>query len=302
MNCNRTIVILLVCLFFSLATKSQELEKVKVISYNIWNGYDWGKDEARRTDIVKWMDKQAPDIVGLQELCKYSEKKLAEDAKGWGHNYSVLLKESGYSVGLTSKYPIEVVEKIRENMHHGALHCKTNGIDVFVVHFSPSSYLKRREEAGIIVTKMKVAARSNTKLLVVGDFNAHSPFDADLYRNNIVRDRTREMNPDKGEKGNLANGEIDYAVISNLLAFPLIDICQRFTKSMAERGSYPGRPLGEINKETDEELIRRMERIDFILVSEELGKNAVSGQVHNGKANWYLSDHYPVSVEFKMNK
>ncbi len=58
------------------------------------------------------MKQQNPNIVGLQELCKYSPEKLKEDAKNWGHNYSVLLKESSYSVGITSKFPVEIKEKI----------------------------------------------------------------------------------------------------------------------------------------------------------------------------------------------
>ena len=145
---------------------------------------------------------------------------------------------------------------------------------------------------------MEAVAQTNDSYLVMGDFNAHSPFDGDLYKNNIVRDRTRKSNKDKGENGNLAQNEIDYAVISDFLSHPLIDICQRYTKGMNERGSFPGRVLGEVNNETDEELVKRLERIDFILVSEELGKNAVNGEIYNGEANWYLSDHYPVGVEF----
>ena len=280
----------------------EKTETIKVISYNIWNGFDWGKDEDRRSELVGWMKAQAPDIVGLQELCNYSDEKLAEDAKGWGHEHSILLKKSGYSVGLTSKYPIQVVERIRDNMHHGALHCRTQGIDVFVVHFSPFSYKRRREETAIIMKKLKAVASTTTKFLVMGDFNAHSPYDADLYKNNVVRDRTRKSDANKGDAGNLANGEIDYSILNTFLGFPLIDLCQRYTNGMDERGSFPGRPLGEINKESDEELVKRLERIDFILVSEELGKNAVDGRVYNGEANWYLSDHYPVGVEFKTNK
>jgi len=287
---------------FTFQLKAQNNDTVKVISYNIWNGYDWGKDEARRGELVTWMKEQNPDIVGLQELCKYSNEKLAEDAKNWGHEYSVLLKKSGYSVGLTSIYPIEVIGKIRDGMHHGALHCKTNEIDVFVVHFSPASYKKRREEAKIILQKMEAVAKTNAKYLVMGDFNALSPFDADLYKNDVLLNRYRKSNADKPETGNLANNEFDFAVLSNFLSFPLIDICQKFTNGMEQRGSFPGRLLGAVNNETDEELEKRMERIDFILVSDELGKNAVSGQVYNGEASWYMSDHYPVGVEFKIEK
>ncbi len=137
----------------------QEKEQpFKVITYNIWNGFDWGKDDARRAELTNWVREQFPTIVGLEELCKYTPEKLQEDAKKWGHEYSVLLKETGYSVGLTSKFPIEVNEKILDGMHHGALHCRTAGIDVFVIHLSPSSYKKRRGEANIILQKMNYPA------------------------------------------------------------------------------------------------------------------------------------------------
>jgi endonuclease/exonuclease/phosphatase family metal-dependent hydrolase len=278
------------------------VEPIKIISYNIWNGYDWGKDEERRARLVGWMKEQNPSIVGLQELCNYSGQKLAEDAKKWGHEYSVLLKKSGYSVGLTSKYPIEIIEKIRDNMHHGALHCKTGGIEVFVIHFSPGSYKKRRAEAEIIIQKLEKVAKSNSNYLVMGDFNAHSPFDADLYKNEILLNRYRESNADKPETGNLVDDEFDFAVLSNFLAFPLIDVCQKYTEGLDERGSFPGRVLAAVNNETEEELVSRMERIDYILVSPELGRNCINAEVYNSKANWYLSDHYPVGAEFKIGR
>ena len=274
-------------------------EPIKVITYNIWNGFDWGKDEVRRAKLNEWMNEQNPTIVGLQELCKYSSEKLEEDAKNWGHNYSVLLKESGYSVGLTSKFPIEIKEKIFEKMHHGALHCKTGGIDVFIIHFSPGSYKKRREEAKIILQKLEKVSESNQQYLVMGDFNAHSPFDADLYKNEILLNRLRKSNADKPETGNLVDNELDFTVLSSFLSFPLIDVCQKHTEGIAERGSAPGLILGTVYNETDEQLINRLQRIDFIMVSPELGKNCVNAEVYNKEPNWYLSDHYPVGAEFK---
>ena len=67
---------------------------------------------------------------------------------------------------------------------------------------------------------------------------------------------------------------------------------------LLERGSFPGRVLGAINDETEEQLVSRLERIDYILVSPELSKSCVNAEVYNGEANWYLSDHYPVGAEF----
>lgn len=292
--------LVILSVLFGGTLKAQENESFKIISYNIWNGFDWGKDENRRSELTSWVKDQNPTIVGLQELCKYSDAKLKEDAKKWGHNYSVLLKKSGYSVGLTSEYPIEIIEKIRDGMHHGALHCRTAGIDVFVIHFSPGSYKKRREETKVILEKLEVVAKSNTKYLVMGDFNAHSPFDADLYKNEVLLNRYRKSNADKPEKGNLVDNEFDFAVLSNFLAFPLIDPCQRFTKGIAKRGSFPGRALGKINNEDEHQLVERLERIDYILLSPQLAKNCLSARIANQKNNWYLSDHYPVITEIDL--
>lgn len=278
----------------------QKGQTVKVITYNIWNGYDFGNDEDRRAKLVDWVKSQNTDIVGLQELCRYTPGKLKEDAQNWGHKYSVLLKKSGYSVGLTSKYPIEVIEKIFDGMHHGALHCKTAGIDVFVIHFSPHSYKRRREETKLILEKLREVAESNPRYLVMGDFNAFSPFDADLYKNEVLLQRMRKSNADKGNSGNLVDNEFDYAVLSGFLSFPLIDVCQKYTVGMAERGSFPGRVLGTVNKESNEELVERLERIDYLMVSPELGKKCIHAKVHNEEDTWYLSDHYPVEALFEM--
>ena len=301
----KRLVITLLCQFIAIVTYSQVkpaavTEKhLKVITYNIWNGYDWGKDFDRRNRTTQWIADQQPSIVALQELCKYTGEKLEKDAQVWGHEYSVLLKTTGYSVGLTSKWPIEIKEKIRKDMHHGALHCQTNGIDVFVIHFSPSSYLKRREEASIILDRLEKVRENNGKYMVLGDFNACSPIDADLYDpDGPLLTRMHESNKGNPEKGNLLNGEIEYGVLSSFLALPLLDVCQPFTQGINERGSFPGQILRDENNRTEEEFKELLERIDFILVSPELRMKCTSAKVCNEEENYYLSDHYPVMAEF----
>jgi hypothetical protein len=95
---------------------------------------------------------------------------------------------------------------------------------------------------------------------------------------------------------------LDFAVLSGFLAFPLIDVCQKYTNGMSERGSFPARSLGAINNETDRELISRLERIVYILLSPELGNKCINVKVYNGDANWYLSDHNPVMAEFDLSR
>lgn len=301
-NHHHIILILLVFCFGGYYGACQQKQgTIKLLSYNIWNGYDFGKDEKRRAELVAWINTENPSIVGLQELVNYTPEKLMEDAKNWGHNHSILLKENGYSVGLTSEYPIELKEKIFDGMHHGALHCKTGGLDIFVIHFSPSSYKKRLEEANIILKKLDKVTEHNPNYIVMGDFNAHSPMDADLYKNNILLNRLRSFKKNQGQQGNLAYNELDYGVISRFLAYPLVDTCLKFTNGISERGSFPGRVLAKVNSESEKDLVKRLERIDFIFVSPQLGQKLNHAVVFNKQPNWYLSDHYPVGIELLMN-
>jgi exonuclease III len=132
--------------------------------------------------VTDWIKDQGADIVALQELGNYTSGKLEEDARIWGHSHSVLLKTTGYSVAITSRYPIEVREKI-----------------------------------------------------------------------------------------------------------------------LAERGSFPGRILGAVNSESEEELVSRLERIDYILASPHLSVKCSGAKVCNGPENYYLSDHYPFVVQFDLS-
>jgi hypothetical protein len=34
-----------------------------VITYNIWNGFDWGKDDERRIALGSWLAAQNPDVA-----------------------------------------------------------------------------------------------------------------------------------------------------------------------------------------------------------------------------------------------
>ncbi len=294
---------LIIVIAASLTLQAQSKDnQLKVISYNIWNGFDWGKDQQRRTDLQNWMNNQDADVVALQELCKYTPEKLKEDALKWGHNYSVLLKETGYSVGITSRYPIELKEKITKGLHHGALHCQIKGIDFIVVHLHPGSIKRRGEEVGILREKIKQVKKKNPAYIILGDFNAHSPFDADLYlADGLLKEKYREGNKDKGIKGNFFNDDLDYSVMASFLSLPLYDVIASHTKGIAERGSFPGRALGKVYNRTTEDLVASLERIDYILVSAVLQKKCTTAGVYNGASNWYLSDHYPVFAVFNWS-
>ncbi len=288
------IFLLIVCSLYS----EDKATTLKVITYNVWNGFDWGKDTHRHQEALSWISSQKPDIVAMQELNGYTKEKLLIDAKTWGHSYAEILKTSGYPVGITSNKPIIIKERIIDNMHHGALHCQTWGIDFFVVHFSPFSYEKRHEEANIILSKLSEIKDEQNKYIVLGDFNAVSPFDAYFYKGNEEMMRSmRESEIKNKHIRNLFYDELEYGVLSTFLSFPLIDVVQRYTNELDERISCPTQVSEEHKGEGRHS---DSNRIDYILVSPFLANICTNAKVLNREATFYLSDHYPVMSEFKF--
>ena len=274
------------------AQKSQ----LRVMSYNVWNGFNWGKDTLRKTNCIRWIKSKHPDVVALQELCGYNEEKLKADAKQWGHNYVKILKTKGYPVGLTSRKPITLKERVISEMWHGMLHCKTYGIDFFIVHLSPKDCDFRLREAQLIA--QKVLHNNSENFIVLGDFNAHSPFDAEQLEPNLYL-KKKYAKVKTNAFRNLRNGTYDYAVLSTFMAIPTIDISTKFT-TLSERFSYPSNVLIGRFRKSKEDVIQTRERIDYILTSSELSKSCVNFKIYNKGITETLSDHFPVMASFEI--
>lgn len=289
------LVSLLLISSYSKIEAQEKISPLRVISYNIWNGFDWGKDTLRHQQLISWAAFQKPDILALQELCGYTQERLEEDARRWGHEYAIILKEDGYPVGLTSKWPIKLIGKYREGFWHGMLHVQTAGIDVFVVHLSPVDWQFRQREARLITEQLDTL--SNDRYLVLGDFNAHSPMDADLDRERkslLARYKTGDAKNEQYQ--NLRHGYWDYTVLSTFLAQGLIDVSMPFI-APSERFSFPTPALTNI-WQTASEIKRHRERIDFMLASPELAERCVYSRILDGPETEGLSDHYPVVGDF----
>lgn len=277
---------------------SQE-STMKVISYNILNGFDWGKDTIRKANVVSWIDSQNPDVVALQELCGFTQEKLEHMAQKWGHKYAVILKTKGYPVGLSSNKPIEIKERLLEDLWHGMLHCRTWNTDFFVVHLSPADWKFRKKEAEIITRKIKECCTSIDPVIVLGDFNAVSPFDGDFnLRNPYELERMRKSDAKNNKYKNLRNGEYDYSVLSLFLSLPLTDVCQRYVDEN-QRTTCPT-PINVPKWLTADEMKITKSRIDYILTSSSLSAKCIDAKIFNGEDHYYLSDHYPVMAEFKQ--
>lgn len=290
-------VLFTLCCLLGLTTFAQDdaQKSFKIISYNIWNGLS--EDPNCRPKFIEWVKQQNPDVMALEELVGIDAKKLAELAKEYGHPYSAIVKEEGYPVGITSRKPIQVVNKFVEGYWHGMLHVRTYGLDLIVTHLSPFEWKFRLKEANMITDYIQ--ANRLKYYMVMGDMNAYSPLDADVLESHTTLKKNMlkwdEKNPDKG---NTRGGHFDYSVLSQFFSIGMCDIIPKFVPA-EKRMSYPAAFLNKL-KWGDPSLKMRGERLDFILVSDNLVQNCENAFVHNGPENEGISDHYPVSLIMRL--
>ena len=167
------------------------------------------------------MQKNNFDIVALQELNHWTEFGLKDKAKAWGHDYTTFLEtKTGYHMGITSRLPFEVIRLRTDGFWHGMIHIRMipnnstvpvdllnphylnaketfddenddDEIDSFyninpsldpalhliVTHLDPHNATSRFEESHHIDHQ----SREHSRLLVLGDLNALSLYDAEHY-------------------------------------------------------------------------------------------------------------------------
>jgi len=280
--------------FFSCKSGSTEPVKessnLKIISYNVWYGFT--KVPERKKSWIAWMNDQEADIVSLQELNEYSHAKLAEDAKAYGHDYSVLLKEEGFPTGITSRYPIEDVHRVTEGFHHGLLRVRIKGIYFYVIHLHPSNWETRKSEINRILEDIKTLP-ANSNVILAGDFNTFSPLDSSYYSHGRLEPFFKERDLLYEEK-NLNNGKLDYTVIQEVLDFGLIDLEASFRNSSY---IFPGSFPTLVEKEGEHGDQRRL---DYVFASENLAEGVTRAEIISSDTASSLSDHLPVSIDMKL--
>ncbi|WP_194974282.1 endonuclease/exonuclease/phosphatase family protein [Aquiflexum lacus] len=300
---NKNIIFLLIAFSFNIQVIAQS-DQIKVMSYNIWNGFEWGKDKERESAMVKWLQEQDADVIGFQELNDFTPEKLQALASQWGHPYSMLLKEDGYPIGITSKTPLLLKTKMIGGMWHGMLHAQTQGIDFLVVHLSPQDWQFRRREAELLSEYIEnvLIQTGQEKYMVLGDFNAHSPFDINFDKSNPTElklaqkaDSVRLAEKGKEAFVNLRNNMIDYSVMSKFFSMPLIDVVKQKVAD-SNLKSFPT-PL-VTGHMAPFEIATFQKRIDYILASPYFEDSVIHAEIINYGETERLSDHFPVVAVF----
>ena len=261
-------------MMFLLQACQGPVETVEVIN---WNTYHFFDHRAKVEEATAWLAEQGPDLVALQEVLHCKEVELGELAQEWGHGHAVMHKEHGYPVALTSSAPIEVVERRVKGSHHGYLHARTHGIDVFVVHFWPSDV----GEAVRIAEMAEALVKEGRPVLVIGDFNGK-----------IRCDEPYLLEHGFGEE---KDGEVvfDYRLTDAFLERGFVELVSEHSPDDLYTFGAPALiPRWAKNME---EVRERRRRIDFVFASPELAAGCRSAHVDTDDERvGQYSDHYPV--------
>lgn len=275
----------------------------KLLSWNIQDGM-WCDQFDDYVNFVAYINEINPDVFCIQEAAShwdidgknlshysrylpYPDQKNVESkwdnpsgwvalAKRWGHQYVVMGPyKDNYPVVITSKYPIEIIERLRgdENttVSHGALYAKvhfTDDISVNLVnlHLQPDNVANasnfRMNEINFYLSKT-INSKEHYRdehWLMMGDFNSNVGKNVDVeVRKNSYYDLWAEMN-----SYNKSYIDFIYGTESMRKSLKSIDFLYGFA------------------------------HVDKIMYS----PNGVA--INNGVGVWRYSDHYPVLAEFSL--
>lgn len=257
---------------------------LKVISYNILEGMKTDTTPGKQL-FVSWVKQQDPDVLALQECNGLTQKKLEELARSYGHPYAVVVKETGYPVGLTSKYPIVGVQKVTDNMTHGFIRATIEGYNFLVLHLNPHLYEKRREEIALVLKTLE-AQTEGGRWLIMGDFNSLTPLDKARFADGHIEARQKQLKAQNPRIENLVDGErIDFLVQQRMLDAGYVDAAFRYDEEQRARNGKG--------------VIVSNGRIDYIYISKDLDKKLLyCGSIYDDFTKKY-SDHVPVQLELK---
>lgn len=158
------LLIVLVCMSACLFAGVHNGQTIRFMDYNVKNGF-WEDQYNNYDRFVNWINGQAPDVLTLCEAAMHKDQDLKrinresgkrylpdhldELAQRWGHSYvAVGPYKDNYPVAVTSRYPIDVIQKIDEGLCHGAIHVKIRGVNYIVIHTWPLGGSKKDRNDG----------------------------------------------------------------------------------------------------------------------------------------------------------
>jgi len=276
-------ILLLSLLLLSYCGLNAQQKKLRVLSYNVLKGLQGDVKNMNRFSC--WVKKKSPDIICYQEMNGFTQKSLENFAIGYGHPYAMIAKESGYSVAITSRFPIVNAQKVLENMWHGYLYANINGLHVFAIHLSPFLYQKRLHEIRQILAQAALLPKASP-VLIAGDFNSYQARDSGYYSEKaLLTQQSREQK--NAEIRNLNAGKFDYSVTNEGTTAGFKDAVSLFSKQFDF--SMPTKKYDAAFKDKI--------RIDYIWLNKSLQRKATAASVVYDDDTADMSDHYPILLD-----
>ena len=276
-------ILLLSLLLLSYCGLNAQQKKLRVLSYNVLKGLQGDVKNMNR--FSSWVKKKSPDIICYQEMNGFTQKSLENFAIGYGHPYAMIAKESGYSVAITSRFPIVNAQKVLENMWHGYLYANINGLHVFAIHLSPFLYQKRLYEIRQILAQAALLPKGSP-VLIAGDFNSYQARDSGYYSGKaLLTQQSREQK--NAEIRNLNAGKFDYSVTNEGTTAGFKDAVSLFSKQFDF--SMPTKKYDAAFKDKI--------RIDYIWLNKSLQRKATAASVVYDDDTADMSDHYPILLD-----
>lgn len=254
-------------------------ELTRVIGYNVLIGFNRAE---RIEETANWLRSRKPDVILFQEIARQSSESFARQAKLWDHSYAAVCKPwQDYSIGMTSKRPFEMLEMRIDGLHHGYILARIDGVYYMSIHLSPFRYAVRIRETEIYAKRLKPLLAAGEKVIMMGDFNNPSPYDAARANSNAAALEARRYET-RSHIENLRNGFFDFQCMDNLLEAGLEEVCFFWMK----KHNY--RPDVGV-------------RIDMAMLSRNLEDQVVEAYVDTTRREFFqtLSDHYPVILTLK---
>ncbi len=194
---------------------------------------------------------------------------------------------------MTSRFPIEDVQRFTEGFHHGLIRARIKGNYYYTIHLHPSNREFRNSEIDLILADIK-SLPSNASIVLAGDFNSLSPLDSSYYSHELLEPFFGQRDAQYNEH-NLNDGRLDYTVLIKLMNAGFTDL---ENKMRGDNYTFTGSFPTLIEKPGDHGSSRRL---DYVFATEGLLPYVHHASVIADDTTQYLSDHLPVIVDFRMN-
>lgn len=261
---------------------------MKIISWNV------NSIRARLPVVIKWLEKNQPDVVAIQETKTVDETFPSKEFAEIGYS-SVLHGQKGYNgVACISKTPVSEVTTdisfppnpkgvVEARVMFVTLHDGSRLGNVYAVNgesLESDKFTYKLKWFKVLIAFLKKEIKKYPKLLMVGDFNI-APSDLDVYDPIIWKDRVHVSKEERD-------------LLKEIEAIGLTDVFRNMhpdAKNMFSWWDYRTRGF-----DTDRGL-----RIDISYASDSLLKNIISSSIDKEPRGWEkTSDHAPLINEVNI--